>query len=223
MTKKQLGKALIFAIILLGFLGLIIFSGLGKIFADDSATIPEPPSDLVVNADSSTDIDLSWFDNSNNEDGFKVYRSRGSSFNLIADLGPNTSSYRDSGLKPNTRYYYRVSAYNEAGESDYSNEEYATTFQDVPKPPSWLSAKAVFAHRIDLSWNDNSENEDGFHVYRSDGSTYSMIASVGRDSISYKDTAGLQANLIYYYQVTAYNEAGESDYSNEASATTFAR
>lgn len=37
---------------------------------------------------------------------------------------------------------------------------------DMPLPPSNLSAEALSSASVDLSWQDNSNNEDGFHLAR---------------------------------------------------------
>ena len=69
-------------------------------------------------------------DNSNNETGFKLERSRnGTTFTQIANLGANVTSYPDTTLTAGTLYYYRVKAYNGVGGSTYSNIANATTFQ----------------------------------------------------------------------------------------------
>lgn len=71
-----------------------------------------------------------------------------------------------------------------------------------------------------LSWNDNSSNESGFRIERSsDGQSFSQIATVGVDTTTYSDT-GLQSNTTYWYRVNAYNEFGESGYTNIVSLTT---
>src|SRR5205814_1331481 len=63
-------------------------------------------------------------------------------------------------------------------------------------------------------------NESGFLVERSaDGTTFAQIATVGAGVTSYHNT-GLTANTTYYYRVRSYNSAGDSGYSNTASATT---
>jgi 3-mercaptopyruvate sulfurtransferase SseA len=77
---------------------------------------------------SSSQINLSWTDNSNNETGFKVERSKnGRGFSQIATVGANVTTYTDTGLKASTTYRYRVRAYNAGGNSTYSNIASATT------------------------------------------------------------------------------------------------
>ncbi|MBU0576935.1 fibronectin type III domain-containing protein, partial [Patescibacteria group bacterium] len=81
-----------------------------------------PPSNLTAAAISSTQINLSWQDNSEGEDGFKIERkTEVGDWEEIAMVGTNVITYSDSGLTPNTIYYYRVRAYNSVGNSDYSN------------------------------------------------------------------------------------------------------
>jgi hypothetical protein len=89
---------------------------------------PAAPSNLTATAVSSSEIDLSWTDDSDNETGFKVERARhGNAFKRIATLGANVTTYADTGLKASTTYRYRVRAYNSGGNSAYSNIAGATT------------------------------------------------------------------------------------------------
>ena len=87
-------------------------------------------------------------------------------------------------------------------------------------PPDNLAASVISASQIDLTWADNSDDEDGFKIERSpDGSSFTQIDTVGANVTSYSD-AGLSADTLYYYQVRAYNAAGDSSYSNTVNATT---
>jgi hypothetical protein len=89
-----------------------------------------------------------------------------------------------------------------------------------PSPPSDLSATAVSASQIDLSWSDNSTDENGFQIERSlNGSTWEALGTTVADVTTYADM-NLQANTSYTYRVLAYNASGSSIYSNTASATT---
>lgn len=90
-----------------------------------------------------------------------------------------------------------------------------------PSTPSNLTAQAVFPSQINLTWQDNSNNENGFKIERKTGATgtYSQIATVSANVSSYSNT-GLTANTTYYYRVRAYNTAGNSSYSNEVSTAT---
>ncbi len=183
--------------------------------------VPEAPEDLEAVSISSSEIKLTWDDESDNEDGFKIERKKsGGSYTQIATVGKNVTSYTNKGLEAGTRYYYRVRAYNKEGNSPYSNEASAVTDEDVPEAPEDLEAVSISSSEIKLTWDDESDNEDGFKIERKkSGGSYTQIATVGKNVTSYTNK-GLEAGTRYYYRVRAYNEEGNSPYSNEASATT---
>jgi hypothetical protein len=85
--------------------------------------LPAVPSGLVATAGPRSRIDLTWTDNSSNEDGFKIERSLSatSGWAEIATVGPNIRTYSATGQKPNKIYYFRVRAFNLSGNSAYSN------------------------------------------------------------------------------------------------------
>ena len=94
---------------------------------------------------------------------------------------------------------------------------------DPPAAPDGLAAAAASSSRIDLSWNDNSNNESSFKIERSPDTaplTYTPLDTVDADVTQYVDDQGLDPFTKYWYRVSAFNDDGESDYSNEASATT---
>jgi fibronectin type 3 domain-containing protein len=171
---------------------------------------------------SSSEIDLSWTDNSANELGFKIERSTdgGTTFTEIATTGSNVTTYANTGLSNSTTYYYRVRATNSVGDSDYSNTATAM-LPTVPAAPGNLTATAISSSEIVLSWTDNSDNETKFKIERSDdaGITFTEIGIVGMDATTYLDT-GLIPLTAYTYRVRASNATGDSDYSNTAIAIT---
>jgi titin len=116
-----------------------------------------------------------------------------------------------------------VRAYNSAGNSAYSNEDSATTggaTGDIPHSPSDLEAKAVSSSKVELTWDDNSNNETGFKIERKkSGGSYKQITTVGRNDTNYTNT-GLSSDTKYYYRVRAYNRSGNSSYAREISVTT---
>jgi hypothetical protein len=123
----------------LGSTFFIIVDGFGGDSGDFTLTMvptiprtPEAPTNLVATAASSTEIDLSWQDNSTNEAGFRIERSLdGAVFTEITQTLANVTSFHDSGLTPDTTFFYRVFAFNNFGNSAPSNIAAATT----PPPP----------------------------------------------------------------------------------------
>ena len=69
-------------------------------------------------------LQLAWTDNSNNENGFKIERKLGTTgtFNQIAAVGVNVTTYTDTNLTDGATYCYRLAAFNSAGTSAYSAE-----------------------------------------------------------------------------------------------------
>jgi fibronectin type 3 domain-containing protein len=89
---------------------------------------PNAPSNLAATALSSTQINLAWTDNSNNEDGCQIQQSTdGVNYQTIATVPLNTTSFTVSGLQAATTYSFRVLAFNSIGSSAYSNTVSATT------------------------------------------------------------------------------------------------
>ena len=189
----------------------------------DDASAPAAPTNLAASASGSSQINIAWDENSNNEDGFKVERKTGSgSFSEVASLGANVELYNDTGLDVATVYTYRVRAFNNIDNSGYTNEASATTSDNgsAPAAPTNLAASASGSSQINIAWDENSNNEDGFKVERKAGSgSFSEVASLGADVELYNDT-GLDAATVYTYRVRAFNSIDNSAYSNEASATT---
>ena len=104
---------------------------------------PNTPSNLKVNSVNLTEIELSWdvsIDEGSGLAGYVIERS-------ISEKGPfnnigNTilNSYKDENLSIGTKYYYRVKAYDNAGNySKYSNIASATTKTRPPETPILLS------------------------------------------------------------------------------------
>jgi len=128
---------------------------------------PNAPSDLVATAVSETQVDLTWNDNANNENGFLIQRKvgAGGTFVDLDTVGANVESYPDTSCDPSTTYCYQVRAYNSYGDSAWSNEDCATTSGPAPPAaPSNLDATAVSTSEVDLDWVDNSNDEDGFVI-----------------------------------------------------------
>jgi hypothetical protein len=92
----------------------------------------------------------------------------------------------------------------------------------APIPPSNLKVTATATDTLELSWIDNSTNEDGFKIERKEGSdgSYIQIDTVGADITAYNDTVfALTLDTLYSYRIRSYNSFGDSNYSNEASVT----
>lgn len=113
-----------------------------------AASIPNAPSILILQVEGDTQINLSWSDNSTDEDNFVVERKigAGGTFGAIATLSADTTTHSDNGLSPGTTYYYRVMASNSAGDSDYCTEVSTTTTASVSVVPNieiWSRAYTV--------------------------------------------------------------------------------
>jgi hypothetical protein len=87
----------------------------------------------------------------------------------------------------------------------------------IPAKPANLQAWAAYTAQINLKWDDNTD-EQGYTIERKTGSgSYSILQTVAANQTTYSD-AGLTPGLTYSYRVSAYNQAGSSAVSNEASA-----
>ena len=159
--------------------------------------VPAAPTALVANAISSSQIELSWSDNSDNELGFKIERFDEGNWVEAGRVGVNILTYTDTGLQPVTAYAYRISAYNGSGDSVYSNEETATTEAGAAISLSVQTQKVRAEYFADLEWSGaTTQNVD---IYR-DGSEPNTVPNSG----TYSDPLGKKPAGSYVYKVCEY-------------------
>jgi hypothetical protein len=180
---------------------------------------PNAPSNLVATPISSSQIDLTWQDNSSDETGFKIEQKTASgSYFQIATVGASITSYSNAYLGAGTTYYYRVSAYSAAGSSDYSNEASATTLPPPPPPPTAPTLKSPATRSTvptltpRLEWNASGEAVSyGVQVSTSYKFTNLLVSQTGITDPYYDIAPGiLNPNTIYYWRVNASDSFGST-------------
>lgn len=88
-----------------------------------------------------------------------------------------------------------------------------------PTAPNLLSVINITYNSITLNWNDLSTTEEGFEIEMQDGANWNIVGSVNADVTQFT-VQNLTQNTPYTFRVFAFNNAGRSDASNEAEATT---
>jgi hypothetical protein len=89
---------------------------------------PLAPSDLEVIKKNSSCVRLKWKDNSENEDGFKVYDENE---NEIKDLPKNSNCATIKDLNSNSTYKFSVKSYNSVAESNVSTNQVVVTTDEI--------------------------------------------------------------------------------------------
>ena len=200
--------------------------------ATTDATVPDHPARLRAVAVDHARIDLAWeapgFDGGAAVTGYRIEYSRDGGATWI-DQTENTRSrktnHSHTELVPATTYHYRVSAINEMGVSRATDPVSARTHATVPDAPTALEAIASEPTRIDLVWRapeyDGGAAVSSYRVEVSDeGDAWTDLeSSTGTNGTAYSHT-GLRPGATKHYRVSAINEAGMSDPSNEAFAST---
>jgi len=125
---------------------------------NNTSNVPVAPGNLHLTVVSTSQINITWTDNSTNEDGFFIERKTGSSgtYNSIGMVSANVITYSNTGLSAGTQYYYRVRAFNTAGNSAYCAETYATT-QAFSGPPAGMVAIPAGNFTMGSSSNTNEQ------------------------------------------------------------------
>jgi titin len=181
-----------------------------------------PPSSIILNRKDIKTIQISWTDNSNGEDGFKIDRySNGSWTSAYKTLSQNITTWTDSTATLNDSIQYRLYGYRKSVVS----ESTLTSIIDNKIPaPTNLTVKQNDVSVFELNWTDNSNGEEGFIVERSiDGGAYSTISTLSSNTTSFIDsTVGNNKGLANVgYRVTTFYKTYKSAYAQAASAIEF--
>jgi chitodextrinase len=181
------------------------------------AAPPTTPRNLAALAVSSTRVDLTWEESSDDSfvAGYDIYRKG----LLLTNVGPG-SAFSDLSVKPSRFYNYQIVARDGSGNvSGFSNKATVSTSGDTEPPtaPSSLAANAVNSTQIGLSWAPSIDNVGvtAYQVFRDGG----LLATLGI-ATNYLDKTVSPLNT-YQYEVRGRDAAGNlSDPSIPAVAST---
>ncbi|NPV91778.1 MAG: hypothetical protein HPY50_13505 [Firmicutes bacterium] len=204
--KKRLWSTLITAWCLV----FILLLGNQAVFASEG-NAPIPPGSLKLEP-CPTGLRVTWVDRSDNEDGFQVEKKKdGLRFEPAASQTSGSESVINTyDWGHGAKYIIRVKAYNSYGAS-YSEEVSLYMPNHTTSSPQFFSVQNVAekGNRLYLSWEDTSDNEDGFFILRRSASgSYvgkeSPTAVVGKNVNEYYDD-NLDYDTDYMYQVYSFN------------------
>ncbi|MGN6211870.1 fibronectin type III domain-containing protein [Parafilimonas sp.] len=169
---------------------------------------PPPATNLVANANSGTEVLLTWLDNphpSYNETAFEIYRSQSATggYNYIGKAPSDSLEYRDATASPGLNYYYKVRAINNSGAAAMSNIANTITTVDniAPTAPANLQIVYTTNSSIKISWSSSTDNigVTGYQVFLN-----------GEKSYVSTDTSFLISGLKTGQRYTIYVKAADS-------------
>jgi titin len=175
------------------------------------------PGDVTATEEGASTIHIAWSSVENATD-YTIERSLNEhDWATIADLDPAQTTYDDTGLSGDTKYFYRIVAHGKEGDSAAA---YAGTMTFPVGAPEDLLVAATDGTSLRVSWNAVA-GATGYVVERSDNGpmNWNQIATVGADATSYQDTF-LAEKAVYYYRLKSLSAAGESAYSTAVGMTT---
>ncbi len=181
---------------------------------DPNVTLP-PPTNLQANPINDSQIRLTWQDNSGFESGFRIERKdAASSWQQIADLPANSTSFTDTGLDHQVTYTYRVCAYVTVKQSTYSNEVYGKPF---------LFINMVFVegstYTMGDTWGDGQSREkpihqvtlSSFYISKYEVTQAQYQEDMGANPSSFSGDNKPVENVSWYDAVTFCNKLSERE------------
>lgn len=184
-------KIILSSILTLLFLFLSNNTALAK--PKNTALPPTAPTGVTASNITSTEVSLNW-QSVSGASGYKIYRATNydSNYTLIATV--NTIYYKNTGLTPNTAYWYYVKAYNSYGTSVDSSHIKITTLQAL------TSSKIVLGFATYYYSGDSSS-------YNSMTANTSLINEIATDTYTV-DSASNISGLVPTNQLTYANSNG---------------
>jgi hypothetical protein len=194
-----------------------------------TAGAPEAPDTPIVTPTGTTDMNIAWSEpNLNNSilQSYTVERKQGVGGIYQVIQSGDTATSLDDGqglftLQPATEYCYRVKVITNTGESAFSNEACATTF-DAPSIPLNLQVTALDGSSVNMSFDtptsDGGSPILGYKIERDIGGG-GFVTLDALTLTQFRNDTGLPVGTLVTYKVSASNAFGFGD-SAQASDTT---
>lgn len=169
-------------------------------------SIPNTPSNLRIVGVTESSITIGWDDNSDNEQGFNIYKWNGASFPLFASVGANVTTFTHTGLGCPTSDFYMVSAFNGNGESVQIGWMEGRTIC----PFIVQASKGIYPDKVRLTWS-SSDGATSYEVWRHTSDNFNLATQIASSltSHSFNDTSAA-IGTTYYYWIKAQNSSGTS-------------
>ncbi|HEX2947483.1 MAG TPA: S-layer homology domain-containing protein [Clostridia bacterium] len=178
-----------------------------------TTAVPAAPSDVKAVSLSANQAKITWKDNSDGEDGFRVLKkpSNGYYFEVVAELKKNITSYTDNLVVPGSLFYYKVVSYNATG----SSESLETSVR--------INTKAYFSDLGSVPWaRDAIENLAGLGViqgvrgtiFKPNGTitkaefTAIVVRAFNFDTSTVGSLADVRSNKWYYRDIMVAENLG---------------
>ena len=189
---------------------------------EEEQTAPAAPSSPTATATSSSSVYISW-SSVTKATYYQLYQSTSDSSSSATRIYENSEiSTIQENLSADTTYYYWLKACNDAGCSEFSQVTSATTEEEeqtAPATPSSPTATANSSSSIEISWS-SVEDATYYQLYQSTSNSSLSTTKVYDDDGTSTTQENLNSNTTYYYWLKACNDAGCSDFSEPAYATT---
>ena len=181
-----------------------------------------PPSNINFTNVASTEIPpatsltINWIDSATNENNYVIERSlNGTDFTVVSTQAANTTSFNDTGLLPNTLYYYRIKALNSTESSVY--ETATITTPPIPLPPSkannpvptsGFNNAELTSGNLTLKWSGSSNTVTYVVYFGTSSSNLTKLADVAYSANPSYQVTGLGPSTDYYWRIDAINDKG---------------
>lgn len=173
----------------------------------------EIPTGLNAVPVSGSEVELSWNDNSNQEEGYKIEQADSGSYIQIAKVDSNVVNYTVSDLTPLTEYKFRVRSFKGDTNSIYSNVATVMTLGENGTPslavnPSPANeAISVDTVGTELSWKSGAA-ADSHAVYFGTSNPPSFVQNQTENTYS---PGKLNEETTYYWKINEINTKGETE------------
>ena len=144
------------------------------------------------------------FDQTNSQTGWSGQNTQS---NTAYTSGTQASYTLQSNLSANTTYYWRSYAIDPAGINTWSSTQtspYSFTTLSAPNPATVCIVNSISPNSYNITWTDNSNNEDGFMIQRSTNSgTWTDLQNYSSNTTSHLDNT-VSLGSTYRYRIAPY-------------------
>ena len=185
---------------------------------------PAAPTNVSATTVASTSIRFTWSDNSDNEDGFRVYRwsvPDGKQWVVATTTAPDVTTFLDTGLQLSAEYFYFACAYNAAGETCATGAPGwlgATTTDGLPTAPRTVTGSPANTS-AQVSWSAPT-SDGGIAITTYVATSLPGGRTCSTSGLTTCGITGLTNGTAYTFTVVARNPRGDGPASTPSSAIT---